>query len=107
MEAEGDTYWVRHGASRRRVTVMDPSRQARDAQAGAEGPERIVSQMPGKVVRVLVSEGDTVEAGQGIVVIEAMKMENEIGSVQGGKVTQLAVSPGETVENRALLAVVE
>ena len=107
VERDGDIYKVRRGAAQLDVTISDPSRQARDARAVAAGPERIVSQMPGKVVRVLVAEGDEVEAGAGLVVVEAMKMENEIVAEKGGKVTKVAVAPGEAVEGGALLLVIE
>jgi biotin carboxyl carrier protein len=63
--------------------------------------------MPGKVVRVLASEGDTVSAGQGIVVIEAMKMQNELKAPRPGRLVSLAVREGETVAAGAVLAVVE
>ena len=107
VERDGDTYKVRRGAAQLDVTISDPSRQARDARAVAAGPEKIVSQMPGKVVRVLVAEGDEVEAGAGLIVVEAMKMENEIVTEKGGKVTKVAVAPGEAVESGALLLVIE
>ncbi len=107
VERDGDTYKVRRGAAQLDVTISDPSRQAREAQAAKAGPEKIVSQMPGKVVRVLAGEGDEVEPGTGLVVVEAMKMENEIATERGGKVSRIAVSPGEAVEGGALLVVVE
>ncbi len=107
VERDGDTYKVRRGAAQLDVTISDPSRQARDVRAVAAGPEKIVSQMPGKVVRVLVAEGDEVEAGAGLIVVEAMKMENEIVTEKGGKVTKVAVAPGEAVEGGALLLVIE
>ncbi|MCP3975582.1 MAG: acetyl-CoA carboxylase biotin carboxyl carrier protein subunit, partial [bacterium] len=56
---------------------------------------------------VLVAEGDTVEEGQGVVVVEAMKMENEVASPRNGRITRLAATPGQTVEGGALLAVIE
>ena len=87
--------------------VSDPSRQARDALAAASGPEKIISQMPGKVVRILVAEGDEVDPGAGLVVLEAMKMENEISTEKGGTVKTVAVTEGEAVEGGALLLVVE
>ena len=107
VERDGDTYKVRRGAAQLDVTISDPSRQAREELATSAGPEKVVSQMPGKVVRVLVAEGDEVEAGAGLIVIEAMKMENEIAAVKGGKVTKIAVAPGEAVESGALLLVIE
>ena len=107
VERDGDTYKVCRGAAQLDVTISDPSRQAREALAAGSGPEKVVSQMPGKVVRVLVAEGDEVEAGAGLVVVEAMKMENEIATERGGKVTKIAVAPGEAVEGGALLLVIE
>jgi biotin carboxyl carrier protein len=62
--------------------------------------------MPGRVVRVLVGEGDEVAPGQGLVVIEAMKMENELKSPRPGRVREVAVGEGQAVEAGALLVVV-
>jgi biotin carboxyl carrier protein len=62
--------------------------------------------MPGRVVRVLAAAGDDVAAGQGLVVIEAMKMENEIRAPRAGRVLELGVREGQAVEAGALLAVV-
>jgi len=107
VERDGDTYKVRRGAAQLDATISDPSRQAREALASEAGPEKVVSQMPGKVVRVLVAEGDEVEAGDGVIVVEAMKMENEIATVKGGKVTKIAVVPGDAVESGAPLLVIE
>lgn len=107
IERDGDRYKVRRGAAQLDVEISDPSRQARDTRAVAAGPERVASQMPGKVVRVLVVEGDRIDPGAGLVVVEAMKMENEITTEKGGRVTRIAVSPGETVERGTLLVIVE
>jgi biotin carboxyl carrier protein len=63
--------------------------------------------MPGKVVRVLARDGDKVEAGQGVVVVEAMKMENELAAPRAGRVRKLVVEPGQSVEAGAVLAVIE
>jgi biotin carboxyl carrier protein len=63
--------------------------------------------MPGKVVRVLVSPQDSVEAGQGLVVVEAMKMENEIGAPRAGRVKSVDVQPGQNVETGTRLVVLE
>jgi biotin carboxyl carrier protein len=107
VESKGDGYQVRHGAAELTLGFSDPSRQAREGMGGTGGPERVITQMPGKVVRVLVAEGDGVDAGQGIAVVEAMKMENEIAASRPGRVTSVDVSPGQTVEGGALLAVIE
>jgi biotin carboxyl carrier protein len=71
-----------------------------------EGPQRIDAPMPGKVVRVLVKQGDSVTEGQGLVVVEAMKMENELKSPKAGVVHELHAQEGQPVEAGAKLAVV-
>jgi pyruvate carboxylase subunit B len=63
--------------------------------------------MPGKIVRVIASEGDEVEAGQGLVVVEAMKMQNEIKATKNGKVTKIAVKENSAVNAGDLLCIVE
>ncbi len=63
--------------------------------------------MPGRVVRVLVAAGDTVAARQGVVVVEAMKMENELRSPKAGRVKDVAVTPGTSVEAGRVLIVIE
>jgi biotin carboxyl carrier protein len=72
----------------------------------ASGPSRVVAPMPGKVARVLVSQGQTVAAGVGLLVIEAMKMENELRAPRSGTVLELLAREGQAVESGALLAVV-
>jgi 3-methylcrotonyl-CoA carboxylase alpha subunit len=76
-------------------------------RAAAGGPRILKAAMPGRVVRVMVEPGATVNKGQGIVVIEAMKMENEIGSPGEGVVKELHVEAGDRVESGASLAVIE
>jgi biotin carboxyl carrier protein len=63
--------------------------------------------MPGKVVRVLVAQGDLVEAGQGIAVVEAMKMQNELKAPRGGRIASLSTHEGATVAAGEVLAVIE
>jgi biotin carboxyl carrier protein len=74
--------------------------------AGAGGAQRVVAPMPGKVVRVLVKPGDQVRARQPIVVVEAMKMENELRSGRDGVVTDLSVKDGQSVDAGTLIAVI-
>ena len=90
-------------------TVQDPrSLRGRGGRgAGTEGPKAIKAPMPGRVVRVLVEAGATVEAQQGLVVIEAMKMQNELKSPKAGTVVRIAVAVGDTVQAGDVLAVVE
>jgi biotin carboxyl carrier protein len=75
--------------------------------ASGQGPQRVVSPMPGKIVRVLVKPGDEVRARQGLVVVEAMKMENELKAARDGRVGEVAVSEGQSVEAGTVLLVVE
>jgi biotin carboxyl carrier protein len=107
VESTRDGYRVRHGATEQLVTLTDPGRQAREAMDDASGPTTVLSVMPGKVVRLLVNEGDAVEAGQGVVVVEAMKMENEIAAPRDGSIRSIAVEPGQTVESGAELLIIE
>jgi biotin carboxyl carrier protein len=72
----------------------------------AKGRQQVVAPMPGKVVRVLVEAGDTVEAGQGLLVVEAMKMQNEIRSPKGGTVERLHVKEGQLVNAGEVLCIV-
>jgi biotin carboxyl carrier protein len=89
--------------------VDDPrSLKGRRAHAaGADGPKAIKASMPGRVVRVFAQKGEAVEARQGVVVIEAMKMQNELKSPKAGKVAELRVAPGDTVVAGDVLAIVE
>ena len=77
------------------------------AGLAATGPQRLVAPMPGKVVRVLVKPGDDVKARQGLVVVEAMKMENELRAARDGRVRDIAVAEGQSVDAGAVLLVVE
>jgi biotin carboxyl carrier protein len=92
------------------VSIVDPREQLvrrRGAAASDSGPRSIVSPMPGRIVKVLVREGDTVAAQQGLVVIEAMKMENELRAPRAGQVTAVKVVEGMSVEGGAVLIVLE
>ena len=77
------------------------------AGARGTGPQRLVAPMPGKIVRVLVKAGDQVTARQGLVVVEAMKMENELRAARDGRVRELSVAEGQSVDAGAVLLVVE
>jgi len=78
---------------------------AADGHAG-DGPQRVVAPMPGKIVRVLVAAGDVVRARQGLVVMEAMKMENELRALGDGTVAEVRARVGASVDAGALLVVV-
>jgi len=90
------------------IESIDPRQERRNgANRGKTGPMRLSAPMPGKVVRVLVEQGQAIEAGQGLVVVEAMKMQNEIKAPSSGRVVSLHASPGATVAAGEVLAVVE
>ncbi len=90
------------------IDVLTPV-EAIEASAAAEmvGPSRLEAPIPGKVVKVHVSVDDEVEAGQPLVVLEAMKMENELTAVQSGKVIAVHVEPGQIIDTGGLLVELE
>jgi 3-methylcrotonyl-CoA carboxylase alpha subunit len=93
----------------RRVPLADPlsDRLSRSHAAGTDSAEEeIRALIPGRVLEVRVAEGDPVWPGEVLIVLEAMKMQNEIRAASGGTVARCAVSPGEAVEGRSLLLVV-
>jgi pyruvate carboxylase subunit B len=113
---------VRRGASRGLYTLWldghrfdvealdERSRAIRElsgSAAGPSGPAPLKAPMPGLIVRVNVQAGDAVQAGQGLVVMEAMKMENELRATAPGKVKAVVVTPGTAVEKGALLIELE
>ena len=78
-----------------------------DATSHGHGELAIVAPMPGRIVRVLAAAGDEVSARQGIIVVEAMKMENELRTPRAGRVREVTVTPGTSVEAGRVLAVIE
>jgi biotin carboxyl carrier protein len=90
------------------VEVFDPREMRARRSAGAgEGRQNIAAMMPGKVVRVLVTQGDAVEAGQGLIVVEAMKMQNEMKTPKAGRVIEVKTKPDATVAAGEVLMVIE
>jgi biotin carboxyl carrier protein len=83
------------------------ARRGHEARPGEAGPYRIAAPMPGKVVKVLVNPGDRVAAQQGVVVVEAMKMENELRAARAGTVAAVHVAEGSLVEAGTALMVIE
>jgi biotin carboxyl carrier protein len=98
---DGRNYHV-HLVDERRVRVG-----GHQSEVQLQGRQKVSVPMPGKVIAVLVSEGDSVERGQGLVIVEAMKMENEVRSPLAGEVKEIRVKPGDAVEGGAVLIVVE
>ena len=91
------------------VTIIDPKRlrSGQNSDRHDHGVTKILAPMPGKVVRVQLEAGASVEKGVGIVVVEAMKMQNEMKSPRAGVVVSINVKPGDTVNAGDVLAVVE
>ncbi len=90
------------------VDVRDPRAMAASkGAASGHGRQQILSPMPGKVVRILIAVGDSVEAGQGLIVVEAMKMQNEMKSPKAGVVVAMKAQEGATVGAGDVLAVIE
>lgn len=92
-----------------KFSLMNEQRRAmiRAGGKGSAGKAMLTSPMPGKVVKLLVKEGQEVGAGEGVIVVEAMKMENELKSAVPGKVKEIFVKEGEVVESGAKLLLVE
>ena len=97
------------GSQRFSTVVRDPRslRSRRTTDAGGQGPRKITAPMPGKVVRITATVGSEVEAGQAVIVIEAMKMQNELKSPRKGILKKLSVAEGAAVEAGQALAEVE
>lgn len=122
---EPGSYWVRLGDKSFRVTlggsgnvtvngrpiaidVFDPRDLRAAGRSGStQGRQEVTAPMPGKIVRVLVNAGDNVEEGQGVVVVEAMKMQNEMKSPKAGTVAEVRTRPDTTVAAGEVLIVVE
>jgi biotin carboxyl carrier protein len=106
---EGEEMIVASRGGATRVTLIDASRARRSVAdtRHLSGRAEIKAMMPGRVVNLLVNQGDEVAFQQGVLVVEAMKMENEIKSPKAGRVLEIKVAPGQTVEKGELLLVIE
>ncbi|HEY7546208.1 MAG TPA: biotin/lipoyl-containing protein [Blastocatellia bacterium] len=89
------------------ANIIDRKHRRPSADHSEEGQQTLTAPMPGKVVKVLLKAGDEVAAGQGIVVVEAMKMQNEIKSPKAGRVVKVRVAEGDAVNAGQSLAIVE
>jgi len=109
FDLDGTRLLLDLGSRQVAVEILDPLRPSADGMGEEEGTGRreVRAAMPGKVVTVKVKVGEGVVRGQGLMILEAMKMENEVPSPRSGRVVALGVSPGQTVETGALLAAVE
>jgi biotin carboxyl carrier protein len=108
MARGGTDYTVTVAGKPYAVRLLDPLRRASAAvRPVVEGPVDVRAIMPGKIAALLVKEGQEVRSGQGVVVVEAMKMESELPAPKDGRVTRILVRSGETVEAGAALFTVE
>ena len=98
---------VRVGTTTVPVSLNGRRRRHDDPGHAGAGPQRIVAPMPGKIVRVGVAPGEAVRARQTVVVIEAMKMENELKAARDGTVAELHAQEGASVDAGALLVVIQ
>ena len=91
------------------IKLTDPKRMRSAAGAGAnaDGAAEIKTAMPGKVVRVLVEQGSAVKQGDGVLIVEAMKMQNEMKSPKDGTIKEIRTSEGATVNAGDILAIIE
>lgn len=108
-EKSGAPYAVSAGDQNYEIKIFDPKRlRASSASGGqSEGASEIKTAMPGKVVRVLVEAGAEVQAGDGVIVVEAMKMQNEMKSPKDGVIKEIRFAEGATVNAGDVLAIIE
>ncbi len=106
LEKTPEGFAVLVGGDRFDVGLKDAVKGAALGRAAPPGPLKLTAPMPGKIVKVLVSAGEGVEAGRGVLVMEAMKMENELKTTRAGTVQQIRVMEGQVVDMGALLLVI-
>jgi acetyl/propionyl-CoA carboxylase alpha subunit len=109
IDFSGDSCSVfgRGGSYALRVSDSRRLRPQREVEEGLAGLQRLSAEMPGKVVRILVKQGDTVAYDQGLLVLEAMKMQNEIRAPKSGTVRDIGVAPGKAVTTGEFLLSLE
>lgn len=107
IDANDQYVWVR--SARFKTELRDPRslRSRRAAAATGEGPQKLIAPMPGKVVRLIAREGEPIEAGKGVLVVEAMKMQNELKATKTGTVQKITVAEGANVNAGDVLAIIE
>lgn len=109
LEEKGEALQISLGDAKTRLEIVDERSHRLQGVARrntVEGRQTVSAPMPGKVVRLMVKPGDEVKEGQGLVIVEAMKMENELKSPKAGKVEEIAVREGQTVEGGTKLVIV-
>ena len=102
-----NSYNVKLGSRVFSVRLIDRKHRRSGTDAAEAGQQHLIAPMPGKVIRILLSRGDEVISGQGVVVVEAMKMQNEVKSPKSGRLVEIKVKEGDTVAANQILAIVE
>jgi biotin carboxyl carrier protein len=105
----GDPFQVQTGGNFYEIRLIDPKRLRGSARSGetGDGVAEVRTAMHGKVVRILLAAGDEVKKGDGVVVVEAMKMQNELKAPKGGVVKDIKVEEGSTVASGDVLVIIE
>jgi biotin carboxyl carrier protein len=104
----GENLEIWNGSSRHLVSITDArNRSSKNKKSKTSGPLEVRAQMPGKIIKLLVQVGAAVRAGQGLIVVEAMKMQNEMKSPKDGIVSKIRASEGATVLAGEALVIVE
>ncbi|HEY0704548.1 MAG TPA: biotin/lipoyl-containing protein [Candidatus Acidoferrales bacterium] len=108
IEGKSSALRVFAGGQEYSAAIQNPRelKKSRAGAAEAEGRQSVTAPMAGKIIRCLVAAGDEVQTGQGVAIVEAMKMQNEIRSPKSGKVERIAVIEGQTVNSGDVVAVV-
>jgi len=106
-QVERNSFTVKIGARVFSARFIDRKHRRTAADGAAPGQQHLTAPMPGKVIRVLLHQGAQVAAGQGVVVVEAMKMQNEVKSPKSGQLVEVRAKEGDTVTANQILAVVE
>ncbi len=104
--AADNTVRVQIGAETAEVLIVDPKRRRPGSHGSSEGEQTLVAPMPGKVVALLANVGDEVAIGQGVIVVEAMKMQNEVKAAKAGVVAEIRAAVGDTVNAGQVLATI-
>ncbi len=104
-----DNLKIQTGPEEFTAEIQDPRvwRGRKQGAAESEGRQQVIAPMPGKVIRMLVNVGDAVESGQGLLIVEAMKMQNEIRSPKSGRVERILAQEGQKVNAGEVLAWIE
>jgi biotin carboxyl carrier protein len=106
-EGAHGSFTVRHGSYLREIKLVDPLAAAAGAHLRQSGRAELTAVMPGRVLKVMTELGQEVHDGQPLIVLEAMKMENEVCAPRAGRVSELSIKEGDVLETGAKIAVID